>query len=120
MTREEKIAIVEAYLYGLPTGDFSQVTFAPDVSFESPLSPKVAGQPAIDMVTGLSPFINEITIKQHIVEDDHVATLFDMDTVYGVMPVFDYFRVTEGQLKEIRPFYDPRPMINYWESANPQ
>src|SRR5580765_8511454 len=37
MTREEKIAVVERYIYGLGNGDFSQVPFADDVSYESPL-----------------------------------------------------------------------------------
>ena len=120
MTREEKVAVVEAYLDALPTGNFSQVPFAPDVGFESPLSPRVAGETAITILKGLSPFIKEIKIKQHIVDGYHVATAFEMDTIYGVIPVLDYFRLTEGQLKEIRPFYDPRPMIKYWESAHPQ
>src|SRR6266568_3348150 len=47
MTREEKIAVVESYIHGLGHGDFSQVPFADEVSYESPLTPKRTGQDAI-------------------------------------------------------------------------
>jgi hypothetical protein len=40
MEREKKIAVVESYIYGLGNGDFSDVPFAEDVSYESPLTPK--------------------------------------------------------------------------------
>ena len=36
--RDELIAVVEAYLDGLRKKDLSQAAFAPDVTFESPLS----------------------------------------------------------------------------------
>jgi hypothetical protein len=64
----------------------------------------------IEFLSGLFPVIKDIRIKQHIVEGDYVATVFDFDTNFGVIPVFDCFRVSDGLLKEIRPYYDPRPI----------
>ncbi len=107
MTREERIAVVEAYLKGLGAGSFSRVPFAPDVTYESPLTPKLSGEKAINFLKGLFPIIKGVEIKQHVVEGDHVATIFDLETERGITAVFDCFRVEDGQLKEIRPFYDP-------------
>ncbi len=107
MTREEKIAAVEAYLKGLGARDFSRVPFAPDVTYESPLTPKLSGEEAINFLKRLFPIIKGVEIKQHVVEGDHVATIFDLETERGITAVFDCFRVGDGQLKEIRPFYDP-------------
>ncbi len=107
MSREEKIAAVEAYLKGLGARDFSRVPFAPDVAYESPLTPKLSGEKAINFLKGLFPIIKGVEIKQHVVEGDHVATIFDLETERGITAVFDCFRVEDGQLKEIRPFYDP-------------
>ncbi len=107
MTREEKIAVVEAYLEGLGARNFSRVPFAPDVTYESPLTPKLSGEKAINFLKGLFPIIKGVEIKQHIVEGDYVATIFDLETERGITAVFDCFRVEAGQLKEIRPFYDP-------------
>jgi len=56
--------------------------------------------------------IKDVRTKQHIVEGEYVATLFDLDTTFGVIPIFDCFRVVNGELTQIRPFYDPRPITN--------
>jgi hypothetical protein len=107
------IAVVESYLLGLKRKDLSQVPFAPEVTFESPLSPKIVGGPAvIEFLTGLFPAIIDIRIKRHISEGDFVATEFDFETTFGVIPVFDCFQVSNGLLRQIRPYYDPRPITS--------
>jgi limonene-1,2-epoxide hydrolase len=105
--------VVESYLHGLRTKDLSQVPFAADVSFEGPLTPKMRGVEAVAaFLTTLLPAIKDIRIKRHICQGEFVATEFDFDTIFGVLPVFDCFRVANGQLHEIRPYYDPRPITN--------
>jgi predicted ester cyclase len=107
------IQVVERYLHGLTTKNLSQVPFAADVTFEGPLSAKISGVDAVrDFLTGMFPVIRDIRIKRHIAEGEFVATEFDFDTTFGLIPVFDCFRVTSGQLKQIRPYYDPRPITN--------
>jgi SnoaL-like domain len=97
----------------LKNKDLSQVPFAPDVTFEGPLSAKISGVDAVqEFLTGMFPVIRDIRIKRHIAEGEFVATEFDFDTTFGVIPVFDCFRVSNGQLKQIRPYYDPRPITN--------
>ncbi len=114
--RDELITIVEGYLDGLRKKDLSQVAFDPNVTFEGPLSPKLMGEQAVvEFLSGLFPAIQDIRVKQYIVEGEYVATVFDFDTTFGVIPVFDCFRVSNGKLKEIRPFYDPRPITNSQE-----
>ena len=107
MTREEKIAVVESYIHGLGDGDFSNVPFADDVSYESPLSPQRTGRDAIEFLSALFPIMRGAEVQQHIVEDDYVATVFHLRTPNGVTAVFDKFRVVDGRLKEINPYYDP-------------
>lgn len=105
------IEAVERYLNGLQRKDMSNVPFAPDVTFESPLTPKLEGkEQVVEFLTGLFPAIKDIRIQRHIAEGEYVATAFDFDTTFGVIPVFDCFRVSDGLLKEIRPYYDPRPI----------
>ena len=107
MIRDENIAVVESYIYGLGKGDFSEVPFAADVSYESPLTARKTGQEAIDFLSALFPIMRGADIKQHIVEGEYVATLFYLRTPNGVTAVFDKFRVVDGTLKEINPYYDP-------------
>jgi hypothetical protein len=111
--RTEHIKPVELYLNGLATKNLSGVPFADDVSFESPLSPKITGvKPLTEFLTGMFPAIKGVTVKRFVVEAPHVVAVFDFHTTFGTIPVCDVFRVEAGKLKEIRPFYDPRPITN--------
>lgn len=108
MSRDEVIAIVEAYLNGLAKNDISNVPFAADITFEGPRVPRLVGrQSIVGFLTSILPFIKRIQIKQHIVEGEFVATMFDMETVNGMDKVVDWLHVSGGQLKAIRSFYDP-------------
>ena len=108
MSRSENIAVVESYLNGLARKDLFSVPFAPDMTFEGPLMPKLAGRETIvGFLTSILPLIRGIEIKQHIVDGDYVATVFDMETINGVDHVIDLCLVAGGELKEIRAFYYP-------------
>lgn len=107
MTRVEKVTVVESYIHGLGSGDFSEVPFAADVSYESPLTPRLVGEEAISFLSSLFPIIRGAEIEVHIVEGEYVATVFRLRTPNGETTVFDKFRVVDGRLKEINPYYDP-------------
>src|ERR1700691_607524 len=108
MSRSENIAIVESYLNGLVRKDLSSVPFSPGMTNERPLMPKLAGREKIvGFLTSILPFIRGIEIKQHICYGDYVATLCDMETVFGVDHVIDLCLVVGGELKEVRAFYYP-------------
>lgn len=119
MAANPAVEAVESYMDGLRRKDLSKVPFAPSVSFESPLSPHIVGVKAVtEFLTGVFPVIKDIRVKQHIVENEYVATKFDLDTTFGVIPAFDCFRVSNGLIQEVRPFYDPRPITNAGASSS--
>ena len=107
MNRDEMISVVESYITGLGEGDFSQVPFSSDITYESPLTLKIQGQEVIDFLSGLFPLMRGSEIVQHIVEGEYVASLFVLHTPNGKTYVFDKFRVIDGKLSEINPYYDP-------------
>ena len=111
MTREEKVALVEAYLKGLVGKDISKVPFAADITFEGPRVPPLAGREVVvGFLKTILPAVKDIRIKQHIVEGDYVATVFDMEMTDGIDRVFDRIRLLDGEVKEIHSFYYPRPL----------
>ena len=111
LTRDEKVAVVEGYLKGLVSKDISSVPFADDVTFEGPRVPPLAGREVVvGFLKMILPAIKDIQIKQHIVEGDYVATVFDMETADGIDRVFDRIRLLDGEVKEIHSFYYPRPL----------
>jgi limonene-1,2-epoxide hydrolase len=106
------VAAVERYFNALKDKNLADVPFAPDVVFQGPLSPKLTGSEAVtEFLNGLLPAIRGVQIHRHIADGEYVATIFELETVFGVIPVCDCFRVVNGQLKQIRPFYDPRPIV---------
>jgi hypothetical protein len=108
MSREQKVTAIEAYLDCFVTKDLSKVPFAEDVTFEGPRMPKLSGRATIlGFLTQILPIVRGIQVKQHIVEGDYVATVFDMDTVNGVDHVFDWIHIVDGQIKAIHAFYYP-------------
>ena len=110
MSREDKVAIVESYLGGLAGGDISKVPFAANIIFEGPRVGKLIGRDAVvGFLTSILPAVKGIKIKQHIVEGEFVATVFEMETMFGVDQVFDRVQVCDGELKEIHSFYYPQP-----------
>ena len=110
--REDVIRAVEAYLNGLGSKDVSAAPFHPDVAFEGPLGPPIRGDAALrEFLTGLYPAVKGVRIVKHIVDGSWCATVFDFDTVFGVIPIMDCFQVIDGQIVSIRPYYDPRPVI---------
>lgn len=105
------VIAAEQYLRGLRDKDLRDVPFAPDVTFESPLTAMLAGPAAVvTFLTGLFPAIKDVRITREIVEGEFIAVMFDLDTVFGVIPVFDCIRVKNGLIQEMRPYYDPRPI----------
>jgi hypothetical protein len=52
--------------------------------------------------------VKGIQLKQHIVEGDYVATVFDMETVNGTDHVFDWIQIVDGEIKGIHAFYYPK------------
>jgi hypothetical protein len=54
-----------------------------------------------------------VTVVERIIADgEYVATMWDADTTFGVIPIFECFRVVGGEIKEAKAFLDPRPITN--------
>lgn len=83
--------------------------FAADITFEGPRVPRLVGcQSVVGFLTSIMPLVKHIQIRQHLVDGEFVATMFDMETVNGTDKVVDWLHVSTGQLKAIRSFYYPQ------------
>jgi hypothetical protein len=111
MSREEKVALVESYLDCVARKELDRLPIAPEYTAQSPMTPRLSGQAAVEYLRTVAAGMKRIQVRQHIVEGDHVATFFEEDTVYGPIPVFAKFQIESGRIKDVRVFYDPRPML---------
>jgi limonene-1,2-epoxide hydrolase len=109
--RESNIEAVERYLDAIRSKDLSRASVAPDIFFTDPLAGERTGEEALRGFIGqMLPAIKGVEVKQHVVEGDFVSTLWEADSVWGVIPILELFRVQEGKIKEARAFFDPRPI----------
>ena len=107
------VKIVESYIYALRDKDLSKIPFASDVVFEEPLTPKLVGAKAVlEYLPNVMPLVKDVRIKRHITEGEYVATLWEVETPMGVIPLFECFHIVNGEIKEISAYFDPRPITN--------
>lgn len=101
-----------SYFEGLRTGDVESIPFADDVRFDSPLVSGLDRAEAVrDFLRGVVPAIKDVRVHSVVGQGDTVAVRFELDTVRGVVPAMDWFRIANGRIVEMRPFYDPRPLL---------
>jgi hypothetical protein len=109
VSREQNIALVESYLACFASKDPSSVPFADGVVFEGPTWPTLTGRPAVlSFLKLILPGIRRAQVKRHIVEGDHIATIFDMETDHGVEHVCDYIEIAGGEIARVQAFFYPR------------
>ncbi len=108
MSRDETVAVVESFLDCIASGKLDRLPIAPDLTVESPLTPKLGGAAAMEYVKAVAAGTKGIQIVQHIVEGDHVATLTENEIINGSLSVFSKFQIESGRIKDVRVFYNPR------------
>ncbi len=110
MSRDEKVSVVESFLDCIASGKLDRLPIAPELTVESPLTPKLSGEAAIEYVKAVAAGTKAIQIVQHIVEGDYVATLSENETINGSLSVFSKFQIESGRIKDARVFYNPRQL----------
>jgi limonene-1,2-epoxide hydrolase len=109
---EENIKAVESYLNALKTKDLSIAPFAGDIYFEDPIAGKNRGAENFRaFLSGFLPAITDVRVIRHVCEGDYVATHFEVDGVFGVIPIMEMFKVENSEITEAIGYFDPRPII---------
>jgi hypothetical protein len=108
----QNIQAVENYIYSLKEKDLSRAPFADDIYAVDPVAGEVRGAEAFrGFLSNLLPAINDVRIHQHISEDDYVATRWEVDATFGVIQIFEMFKVKDGVITEAIGYFDPRPIV---------
>lgn len=107
---------VELYFEGLETGDVSRIPLAEKVRFVAPTVPEgVQGQDEVrELLANVAAGLKGMVVPRILVDGEHSCAPFEFVFNDDSMPPLagvDCFRVVEGKIVEIQPFYDPRPLI---------
>lgn len=111
--QKESIArLVEVYLGCYKAGGFEKLPFAADVTFEGPLTNgQIVGRPAVQKFLS-TVHAKDVRVKRQVIDDQFACVLADFETKEGIVVQFcEFFRIRNGEIAEIRPYFDPRPLI---------
>lgn len=118
MNREETVAFLDAYFAALQKGEIEKIPFAPDVTLTGPMGGPIKGEAVVQaLLVRVSPSFRKIklVVRRHIIDGEHACSMFDMILPSGETVAFlDYFHIVDGKIKWLQPFYDPRPMQEFW------
>lgn len=110
--KEQNIDTVERYLNALKKKDLSLAPLADNISFEDPVAGK--GRGAEDFrafLSGFLPAINDVHVHRHVCEGEYVVTHWEVDAVFGIIPILEMFRIEDGLITEAIAYFDPRPIL---------
>ena len=117
----DKLRAIEDFLSGLTTNDVEKMPLADDILLVSPIDPDHAlkGRRAVAAFLETRVFpkipVRKAEVERHVVDGDCVGTLWTATfAVHGgsevKVPIFDFFRIKDGRIKELRPYFDPKPL----------
>lgn len=113
--KKDNIKAVEKYLNALRRHDLSLVPLAENMEFEDPVSGKGRGADNFRaFLTGFLPSINDVHIIRHVCEGDYVVTHFEVDGVFGKIPILEMFCVEDGKITKAIGYFDPKPILGSW------
>ena len=121
MAVDERLKAIDDFLDGLTSNDVEKMPFADDIVLVSPIDPDhplVGKHAAVDFLeTKVFPKIpvRKAEVERHVIDGDCVATLWKATFAPAgrhevVVPIFDFFRITDGKIAELRPYFDPKPL----------
>ena len=104
--------IIEEYLDALRKKDLDAAPFDVHIRFDNPVTGKGSGADNLRaFLSGFLPAIDEIRIHRHVCEGEYVVTHWEVDGVFGIIPILELFRVRDGLIVESTAFFDPRPIL---------
>ena len=107
------IGVSHALLDAMRVKDLSKAPLAETVCYESPLTPEPLRGRAkvIKFLTAYGPMLTDLHPLRHFADGDEVASVWQAQTIFGVLSIVYLLRIEGGLITEIQAFYDPRPFL---------
>jgi DNA-binding HxlR family transcriptional regulator len=118
MNREETVAFLDTYFAALEKGDIEKIPLAADVTLTGPMGGPFKGEAVVRalLVRVSQSFRNiKLVVRKYIIDGEDTCALCDMILPTGeTVDLLDYFRIVDGKINWLQPYYDPRLMQEAW------
>lgn len=112
-TREAIKAVLGRYYEALETEDLSLISFTPDVVLGLMSGTTVEGEDDVrSFLVNTARLVEDIEVRHTVIEGEYACSMTDYRWTGDVItPLAICFRVRGDQIAEIRPYFDPRPIL---------
>lgn len=107
-------SLLDTYVTALRSGDLSVVPFAPNVTFQGPLSggPLEGEAKVREFLAPVAQGVKDIRVDRYIVDGDFAALVATLETKDGkVVPFCEVVQFSNQQIVRLRPYFDPRKLL---------
>jgi ketosteroid isomerase-like protein len=105
--------VVERYQRAFGSGDIrtARSLLADDLHFKGPIEEFANADEYMQSVAKLAPIVTGTDVKKMLADGDDVVTIYDLhtNTPAGTTNVAEWATVENGQIRELRVFFDARP-----------
>ena len=117
LSREKALKLIEAYFDGVYQGDIDNIPLHPEVTFQGTMVPnKIHGEQEVrSFLSDVSAAFEDADVKfiRDIIDGDFVCSEVELTLTTGKrIFLCDVFEIKEDRIKSIRPYFDPRPMLD--------
>jgi limonene-1,2-epoxide hydrolase len=106
------IQIIELHIAAIRSGDLASMPIAENIAFQNPVSGADRGSDNYRaFLSGFLSAISGANVHRFVSEGDYVVADWEIDSVFGIIPILEIFRVDGGVITESRAFFDPRPVL---------
>ena len=112
--REIITDLIKRYVNSLKSGDIRNTLFTSDVTLFTPFmeAPAVGKDAVIETLKEISKGVDDIKILRLVIDAEFACALIEFKRKNGVtVDMCDSYRISDGMFAEIRPYFDPRPLM---------
>ena len=112
--RDITIDLITRYINALISGDFSDSLFTPDATLFTPFmeAPVTGKDSVLRALKEISQGVDDIKILRFVADGEFACAIIEFKNKEGALvEMCDAYRISNGMLAEMRPYFDPSPLI---------
>jgi len=107
-----KIEIIKRHIAALEARELDALPIAENISFENPVSGAGSGAESFRaFLSGFLSAIEKTRVHRFVSDGEYVVAHWEIDSVFGIIPILEIFRVEDELIVESKAFFDPRPVL---------
>jgi limonene-1,2-epoxide hydrolase len=106
------IEIIRRHIAALNGGELAALPIAETISFDNPVSGAQKGADSYRaFLSGFLAAIENTRVHRFVSDGEYVVADWEVDSVFGIIPILEIFRIEDDLIVESRAFFDPRPVL---------